>query len=110
MLHNINIIDKTLTFSSLQELIKIGDITKLQNEDESLKKCYEYLKEGRGGYFENQSILYKHYTTNTNVHKMTTDNNNTENALLVVPLLLRTHLILIAHQQGHFGSNKTYKN
>jgi len=41
---------------------------------------------------------------------MTSDNdNNTENALLVVPLLLRTHLVLISHQQGHFGSSKTYK-
>jgi len=59
MIQNINVTDKVLKLSSLQEIIKIGDIAKLQSEDESLKKCYESLKEGKGGYFESKSILYK---------------------------------------------------
>jgi len=109
IIQNINIAGKTVTLSSLQELIKIGDIAKLQNEEESLKKCYEWLKDAKGGYFESQGILYKHYTINTNAHTRTYDNNNTKDALLVVPLLLRIHLVLMAHQQGHFGSSKTYK-
>jgi len=84
--------DRLLGLNPLHELLKMGEIAKLQTEDTSLKKCYDSLREGKGGYFLEKGILYKNYTSNT--HNSTCDNKKiTRNALLVIPLLLRTSLI-----------------
>jgi len=84
--HNIKAGNKLLGLYPLHKLIKMGEIAKLQSEDTSLKKCYDLLREGKGGYFLEKSILYKSYTSNTNTHDTTCNNGKiTKNALLVYP-------------------------